>query len=129
MVGMATSSRSGTESEEHEKLCLRWQRVNQGSRTCARGGSRRKKGTRQTRAVCVDTAIGSALKVLSEIATGERERKVVALVDVRRAYQGVNISWQPCMEMTSQFGGKRPAVELFIQNDIKKLRDQETGDR
>ena len=62
-------------------------RDNQGSPTCARGGSRR--NTRRTR----DQSCTRRRRrwrrfkvVLSESATGERGRKVVALVNVRRAY-------------------------------------------
>ena len=54
-----------------------------------------------------------ALKVvLSEIATGTRGGKVVALVDVRRAYFYAparrSTLWQLCTETTSQSGGNGP---------------------
>ena len=59
---------------------------NQESPTCARGGSRR--GTRRTQDQnCTRRLHLEALKVvLSEIATGKRGGKVVALIDVRGAY-------------------------------------------
>ena len=60
-------------------------RDNQGSPTCARGGSQR--NTRRTRPeLHASTLPLEALKVvLSEIATGKCGGKVVALVDLRRA--------------------------------------------
>ena len=59
-------------------------RDNQVRPTCARGGSRR--DTRRTRG-------------LSEIATGKRGRKVVALVDVRGAYFYASARRRVCVEL------------------------------
>ena len=99
-----------------------------------------------------------ALKVVLSVATGERGSKVVALVDVRRAYfcaparrralsdlkltNGIACPcvWQGCIKVEDivasvhgddiTIGGERSALELFLhQNDVKKIRDQETGDR
>ena len=62
-------------------------RGNQGSPTCARGGSRRNTRHTQRRELYASTPLLEALKVvLSEIATAERGGKVVALVAVRRVY-------------------------------------------
>ena len=62
-------------------------RGNKGSPTCARGGSRRKEYKTHARPeLYASTSPLEALKiVLSEIATGKRGGKVVALSDVRRA--------------------------------------------
>ena len=62
-------------------------RDNQGSPTSARGGSRRNTKTHARPQLYTPTPPLEALRdVLSEIATGTRGGKVVALVDVRRAY-------------------------------------------
>ena len=63
-----------------------WAETDKGRLTCARGGSRRST-THAWPELYASTPPLEALKVvLSEIATGDRKRKVVALVDVRRAY-------------------------------------------
>ena len=62
--------------------------------------------------------------MLSEIATGTRGGKVVALVDVRRAYFYAparrSILWQLCTETTSQSGGERSVVKFLIKMISRK---------
>ena len=62
-------------------------RGNQGSPTCARGGVAKEYKTHARPELHAPTPPLEALKVvLSEIATGKRRGKVVALLDVGRAY-------------------------------------------
>ena len=66
------------------------------------------KDTRQTRAVCVDTAIGGAQKsCYLRSQRGEREGKGLALVDLRRAYLYTPALRKVFVELPEDYQGPR----------------------